>query len=101
MPKNIIQDIKIKRPPKREYLQEAEPREYERREHGETVKKKKNRPRYRLWLVAIVSLIFFFFAISYMFLKVEVTVDPKMAEVALNENLSASKDGTGEELPFD
>ena len=55
--------------------------------------------RYTLWFVAIISIMFFLFALSYLFLNAVVTVNPKMQDLTLNENLSANK-GTGV-LPFD
>lgn len=63
--------------------------------------RRRNRPRYKLWLVAIISFIFFLFSLSYMFVKVEVQVNPKIKDVLLNQNLLASKDGGGEALSFD
>lgn len=56
--------------------------------------------RFAFWGVAIVSVLFFLFALSYLFAKVTVTINPKMEDVVLNENLSASKGNTGE-LAFD
>ena len=61
----------------------------------------KSRTRYTLWLVAIISVIFFLFALSYLFFKAEVAVNPKMKDIVLNENLSASKNGSAETIPFD
>ena len=54
-----------------------------------------------LWIVAIISFIFFIFAISYLFSKVVVTVNPKMQDAILDENLSASKDASNSDLAFD
>jgi hypothetical protein len=61
----------------------------------------KKRSRYMLWFVAAVSIIFCLFAFSFLFSRAEVTVNPKMQEVVLNENLSASKDSSGDGLFFD
>ncbi|KKT00935.1 MAG: hypothetical protein UW07_C0003G0011 [Candidatus Nomurabacteria bacterium GW2011_GWF2_43_8] len=61
----------------------------------------KNRPRYMLWLVALISAAFCFFALSFLFSKAEVLVDPKAQDVSLNENLSASKDSSDNGLFFD
>ena len=60
----------------------------------------RDRPRYTLWFVAIISLLFFIFSLSYFFLKVVVTVNPKIKDVVLNENLSASKDSNDNGLFF-
>ncbi|MFA5778308.1 MAG: hypothetical protein WC870_02375 [Candidatus Paceibacterota bacterium] len=56
----------------------------------------KNKSRYMLWLVAVISIIFCFFAISFLFSKVEVKVDPKTEDLVLNENLSANKDSSND-----
>lgn len=61
----------------------------------------KDRPRYTLWFVAIISIVFFLFAFSHLFLKVVVTVNPKIKDVVLNENLSASKGTNIDVLSFD
>ena len=57
--------------------------------------------RYALWAVAAVSLVFLFFAFSYMFSKAVITLNPKMQDVVLDENLSASLVGNTGALPFD
>jgi len=54
-----------------------------------------------LWVVAVVSLLFLFFALSYFYSSATVTVNPKMKDVVLNENLSATLDVGEEALPFD
>jgi hypothetical protein len=63
------------------------------------MKENKHRPRYTLWMVALVSLVFLFFALSYMFSRATITIGPKIQEVTLNENISATKDGG--DVPFD
>ncbi|MBI3888786.1 hypothetical protein HY311_03250 [Candidatus Nomurabacteria bacterium] len=57
--------------------------------------------KYMLWFVALVSVIFCFFAFSFLFSKAEVVVNQKTKSVVLNENLSASKDTSADTLPFD
>jgi len=110
MSKNLLQDmVKIKNPNREaEILSREEVRVEKTRAKnpGRSVSsrgagRQTNKSRYKLWFVAIISLIFFLFALSYLFLKVEVTVKPKMQDVILNENLSASKDANAEALPFD
>ncbi|MFA6076531.1 MAG: hypothetical protein WC735_00465 [Candidatus Paceibacterota bacterium] len=61
----------------------------------------KSRPRYMLWVIAVISLVFFLSSISFLFLKAVVTVNPKMKDVVLNQNFSASLNGGVEGLPFD
>ena len=98
MSKNLLQDmIKVKR-----VSREAQALQEEfRPERVKPGREKPKGPRYTLWFVVIVSLIFFIFAISYLFLKITVTINPRMQDAVLNENLSASKNGEAETLPFD
>ena len=56
--------------------------------------------RYTLWFVAIISIMFFLFALSHLFLNAVVTVNPKMQDLTLNENLSAAKDSNNNGLFF-
>jgi len=67
----------------------------------QVIKEDRGKSRYPLWIVAIISLLFFLFALSYLFSKATVTVNPKIEEFVLDENLSASLDGNAEILPFD
>lgn len=60
----------------------------------------KNKSRYMLWIIAFVSIVFCFFAISFLFSKAEVSVNPKIKEEKLNENLSAVKDSDSDGLSF-
>lgn len=60
----------------------------------------KNKSRYMLWIIALASIVFCFFAISFLFSKAEVSVNPKIKEKKLNENLSAIKDSDTDALSF-
>lgn len=57
--------------------------------------------RYRLWLVALVSILFFLFALSFLFSGAKITINPKIKDLTANANLSATKDGNAESLPFE
>lgn len=57
--------------------------------------------RYTLWIVALVSVVFLFFALSFLFSSATVTVNPKINTISLNENLSATKDSSANGLTFD
>lgn len=107
MPRNLLQDmIRAKYPstggiPERRATPsgEADSNSYEREAGlpglGE------HRSRYALWLVAAISVIFFIFSISYLFSKATIAVDPKMKDINLNEDLSASLGAGGEALSFE
>ncbi len=58
-------------------------------------------PRYTLWVVALVSVVFLFFALSYFFASATITIDLKVKAISLNENMSAVKDPNAEGLSFD
>ncbi|OGI94570.1 hypothetical protein A3A03_03520 [Candidatus Nomurabacteria bacterium RIFCSPLOWO2_01_FULL_40_18] len=104
MPKNLFQDmVRVKRasreiqaPPKQEIeLEPIRPRIDPPQEIT------KPRKRYTLWLVAIISLLFFLVAISYLFLNATIVVNPRMQDLSLNENLFSIKGAGSEALPFD
>ncbi|MCC7160364.1 hypothetical protein IT399_01375 [Candidatus Nomurabacteria bacterium] len=61
----------------------------------------KSSPKYLLWFVALISVTICFFAFSYLFSKAEITINPKMKEVVLNDNFSATKDSSDDGLVFD
>ncbi len=66
------------------------------------LKEPAKRPRYSLWLVAGASLVFLFFAVSFLFAKATVTINPKIQKTALNENFGATKDtSSGNNISFD
>jgi len=75
-------------------------REVRKQEDAKTDHSKKKH-RYGLWFIAIFSLAFLFFALSFLFSKAEVVVISKTENVVLNENLSASKDSNTDGLSFD
>ena len=57
--------------------------------------------RYTLWIVALISVIFLFFALSFLFSSATVTVNPKINPISLNESLTATKDSSVDGLTFD
>lgn len=97
MPKNLLQDmVKIKH--SRNEVRNTTSKELE----AEEVKKEdRGKSQYTLWFVAIISVVFFLFALSYLFSNAIVTVNPKTKNLVLNENLSASKNGNADVLSFD
>ena len=89
MPKNLLQDmVKIKRTRTRvEKPVKAEIAEFY---PGAIlpVKNDNKKTRYALWFVAFISASFLFFAISFLFSKATITINPKIQDIVLNENLS-------------
>ncbi len=111
MSKNLLQDmVKIKRlnrptqmtspkeiPLEREFLVKNST---QNNTHNVRGRQENSRTRHTLWIVVIISLVFFLFTLSNLFLKAVVTVNPKMKNVSLNENLSARKDSNTDDLSF-
>src|SRR3989344_5573998 len=103
MAKFFLQDVKVKRKPKtadrapNSIWPESKTLQPKIRE----VKNQKKNTRYALWLVVVVSVVFLFFALSYLFSKATVTINPKVQDMVLKESLSAGKGGNGNVLPFD
>ena len=61
-----------------------------------------NGPRYGLWSVALIAVVFLLFAISFLFSGAKVTVIPKTQDLTLSQNFNAIKDSTDvNSLPFD
>lgn len=56
---------------------------------------------YGLWVVAGVCVVVFIFALSFLFAKASVTINPKITDVVLDENLSAVKGVNPSGLSFD
>ena len=61
----------------------------------------KGRSRVGIWSVALLSLVFLFFAISFFFAEAEISITPKTQDVSFNQNLNAVKDLAGAVLPFE
>lgn len=57
--------------------------------------------KYGLWLVAGICIIVFLFALSFLFARANVDINPKVKDLVLNENLSADKDSNTGGLSFD
>ncbi len=119
MPKNLLQDmVKIKRtkrqvkaptqdirplppPPLREESLPVQDKNPDQNVVHSTSGAPRDKSRYTLWIVAIISIVFFLFSISYLFLEASVTVNPKIKNVVLNQNLSATKNANSGPLSFD
>lgn len=99
MSKHLLEDI-VRVKNKRKYIIKKEPI---KTEHlvDTGIKHSKNKYRYMLWFVALVSIIFCFFAFSFLFSKAEVLVSLKTKDIVLNKNLSASLEENVDILPFE
>lgn len=95
MSKNSFQDmIKIKIIKEDEPLREREIFNKNRRDEDDSSSDSNRSGGHypAIWIVALASLVFLFFAISFLFTKAKVTINPKIQEIILNENLVAFKD---------
>lgn len=110
MPRNLLQDMVKKTPvrerpitrPVRSSLDKINVEERKVQTKIKPEKKGNKSSKYRIFFVALVSVVFLLFALSFLFSKATVTVVPKMKDVPLTaENLSASKDSSVPGLTFD
>src|SRR3989338_3445525 len=60
-----------------------------------------DKPRNLIWFVALGSIIFFLFALSFFFTRAKITVIPLSKDIVLAEDFSAVLDSTTAPLPFD
>ena len=70
-------------------------------EFGEREYNNSSNSKYGLWFVALIALVFLFFAVSFLFSGAKITIEPKAIDLSLNENFAASKDSASNILPFD
>ena len=54
-----------------------------------------------LWLVALISVVALFFAISFLFSNATVTVNPKIKDFVLNKTFTATKEESADGLSYD
>ncbi|MFA6523942.1 MAG: hypothetical protein WC264_01185 [Candidatus Paceibacterota bacterium] len=111
MSKNLLQDIiKVKYVKKEkeevpQRIERPESRIFSRPKFSEpefTEEEDNKKPRYSLWIVALVSIVFLFFAISFLFSGAKITINPKTKDISLNQNFSAVKDSNNSDtLSFD
>jgi hypothetical protein len=110
MPRNLLQDmVKVKNPtptlikerPVRDAFGSADTGGGKEKIPNK-IKQTKKGPKYRIYLVALIAVVFLLFAFSFLFSGAKVTVVPKSEQIPLaNENLSATKDSTTPDLSFD
>ncbi|MEX2029186.1 MAG: hypothetical protein WD963_01755 [Candidatus Paceibacterota bacterium] len=110
MPHNLFQDmVKVKRE-RRGADRVFDSAQTESQDLSEVIKKEtrqfkasnhRGEHRYKLWFVAIISIIFFLFSLSYLFSLATITVTPKSQAISLNATFTASKAADASALPFD
>jgi hypothetical protein len=109
MPRNLLQDmvkVKTSKPipiirEKERPVRNVENTGGEREKIPNEIKQSKKVSKYRIYFVAIISVVFLLFALSFLFSGAKVTIVPKGEEIPLNENLSAIKDPNTPDLSFD
>lgn len=96
MSKNLLQDmVKIKHPLKTKAKEEVFENQIKQNNRGN------KKPKYRIYFVALVSVVFLLFALSFLFSGAKITIIPKTEEISVNENLTAVKNSSAQELSFD
>ena len=69
--------------------------------NSKNIKGSKTGPIYILWSIAFISVVFLFFAFSYMFSGADISLTPKIEDLIINESLSANKDSNSSPISFD
>ncbi len=95
----VVKKPEVETPPKRLNKEIEMPSRVQKKIERDIFEDRKPRRRYMIWFVAFICVIFLFFSISYMFSKANISINPKVENVSLNENIAATKDGG--EVPFD
>jgi hypothetical protein len=121
MSKILLQDMTVKKKrqpakpavlspaPKKDFFRELEDvketkevkfkREVENEDNTGVVYSK-NKSRYMLWTVALASVTFCLFAVSFLFSRAQVEVFPKTKDVVLNQNFTATSESLPNGLSF-
>jgi len=109
MPKKVLQDIKkVKHEIKTELPKNLPKSRIERSESDlfsrptfytpEVMEEKESgSSRYALWVIALISVVFLFFAVSFLFSGAKVTVNPKTYNLALDKSFSALRDSNADD----
>lgn len=58
-------------------------------------------PKYRIYLVALGTVLAFLFALSFLFSKAKISIEPRIETIALDGSFSATKGNSTEALNFD
>lgn len=91
MARNLLQDmVKVKN--SRLGSLKEENRFVKREKREQNLKDEGKTSKYRLFLVAIISIVFLLFALSFLFSGAKITLVSKVRDMPIKENLSATKD---------
>jgi hypothetical protein len=102
MAKNLLQDmVRVKNPIKERVINRNVENSKKREEIFEGTRQNNKKSKYRIYFIALVSVVFLLFALSFLFSGAKVTIIPKIKEIPLNDNLSAVKDSNIAGLSFD
>ena len=106
MPRNLLQDvIRVKKKvqnPDFKFRHTLDENKFLSSKNIINQASNKNKPKYKLWFVALISVVFLLFALSFLFARAKITVMPKTQNISLNQNLSAVKNGNDSNaLSFD
>ncbi|MFA6274021.1 MAG: hypothetical protein WC662_02565 [Candidatus Paceibacterota bacterium] len=116
MSKNLLQDMVSKKPVRKELLSNSNISKKIWESNSEIKVNSSNKKidhgfieqeqseggsKYGLWFVAIISIGFLLFALSYLFAGAKITLIPKTQDLTLNEIFSAEKESNTNVLAFD
>ena len=104
MPKGLLQDmVKVKTlKTSRNKSVLIEPKEERRRPEPKIERQRNGRtPKYRIYILAIISVVFLLFALSLLFSKAKITLIPRTLTIDIKDDITASKDISTDSLPFD
>ena len=97
--KNKFQDIKpIKRKDIRQKKTIFKKQSFEKDIAKE---EKNNTPKFTIWIIALISIIFLLFALSSLFSGATVTISPKSVNLTLSNSFDAFKNPTNDNLSFE
>lgn len=95
MPKPLLQDmVRVKtqsKPIKKKFPQKINPEEV----NSLSKKNKFSNSKYRLYFVALISVVFLLFALSFLFSGAKIILTPKITDIAIKQNFTAAKNGAG------
>lgn len=101
MAKNLLQDMVRSKVSSRSTRDVKPFSRVDRETVSSNLKPTKKNSKYRIYFVALISIIFLLFALSFLFSGAKVILIPKIEEISINNNLTATKDSNTKDLSFD